>query len=61
MEVQIFGTPGSKLKIWIDGEPENSGTFVDCRDEHIYQWIKIGNQIWMQENLAFLPSVSPSV
>ena len=35
-------------------------TFTDTRDSHEYHWVTIGNQIWMSENLAFLPSVSPS-
>ncbi len=34
------------------------GTFVDERDNHKYKWVQIGNQVWMAENLAYLPSVN---
>jgi uncharacterized protein (TIGR02145 family) len=38
----------------------DSGTFKDSRDSKSYQWVRIGDQIWMAGNLAWLPSVSPS-
>lgn len=35
----------------------NSGIFTDERDGREYKWIKIGDQIWMAENLAYVPYV----
>ncbi|MFA6836784.1 MAG: FISUMP domain-containing protein [Fibrobacteraceae bacterium] len=36
----------------------NCGVFVDERDNATYKWTKIGDQVWMAENLAYLPSVN---
>jgi hypothetical protein len=37
-----------------------TGQFEDLRDEKEYKWVQIDKQIWMAQNLAFLPvSVQP--
>lgn len=36
------------------------GTFTDIRDDKDYEWVRIGDQFWMAENLGYLPSVNPN-
>lgn len=38
---------------------DTTGIFRDLRDNNTYNFIKIDDQVWMQENLAYLPAVSP--
>ena len=39
----------------------DSGSFEDSRDTHGYKWVGIGEQVWMAENLAYLPAVGPVI
>lgn len=36
---------------------QERGSFIDSRDGRSYKWTKIEGQVWMAENLAFLPKV----
>jgi hypothetical protein len=35
-----------------------TGIFTDSRDSQKYNWVKVGEQKWMSQNLAYLPQVS---
>jgi hypothetical protein len=46
------------LKVNLEFSPV-FGTMTYLRDSMVYSIVKIANQTWMAENLAYIPSVSP--
>jgi uncharacterized protein (TIGR02145 family) len=57
--IAVFAVLTSSCEKEEDVKVNNSPqTFTDSRDGNVYKYIKIGNQLWMAENLKYLPSVS---
>ncbi len=55
----ITGTVYGSIKSFTATAGASAGTFKDPRDNKVYQTVRIGNQVWLAENLAWLPAVSP--
>jgi len=53
----FFVFASSCIKDEEDNGGKIEGTFTDSRDGKVYKTITIGTQVWMAENLAYLPSV----
>ncbi len=38
-----------------DNQDDNKGTYTDIRDGRVYNWVRIGDQVWMTRNLDYYP------
>lgn len=63
IELSVLGDQGGQASCEVNvilkkSSPEPAGDeIVDSRDNHVYRVVQIGTQIWMAENLAYLPCV----
>ena len=59
LAILLIGMTNCKKEEQDPFETDDSGMFTDARDGNEYKWVRIGDQIWMAENMKYFPSITP--
>jgi len=58
LKAYVINTEGTSFSEEKTITTSRKGTFTNSRDTMTYKWVEINDQIWMADNLAYMPYIS---